>query len=37
MSNTNMTLELLIKGQLGPLEPIAYFNEFTSTYITISQ
>jgi hypothetical protein len=34
MSNTNV---LLIKEQLDPLEHIAYFNEFTSTYITISQ
>ena len=37
MSNTNVTLELLIKEQLDPLEHIAYFNEFTSTCITISQ
>jgi len=37
ISNTNVTLELLIKEQLDPLEHIAYFNEFTSTYITISQ
>ena len=29
MSNTNVTLELLIKEQLDPLEHIAYFNEFT--------
>jgi len=37
LSDTNMTFELLIKEKLGPLEPIVYFNEFTSTYITISQ
>lgn len=37
MSNKNVTLELLIKEQLDPLEHIAYFNEFTSTCITISQ